>query len=160
MDLMPGPGKATGGVDIIEHNELKEKNRKIQTKLLDSMSEADTLKKENVKLRQENEVYEKDMKDVKKERDLHKQSQDQQKQVIEELVEQLEIKSKEKSGYEAENQSLVEGIKELRNDNAMLLKKVSQIQQQQVDKMDEINKLYDQLNKQKVDEEIKQDPDL
>ena len=68
------------------------------------------------------------MEEAQKERNTFKKSSEQQQVVITEMVEQLEIKSKEKTGYELENESLTEKVKELQNDNALLFKKVTQLQ--------------------------------
>ena len=62
----------------------------------------------------------------------------------------IEIKSREKNGYEQENKLLIEKIKELEAENCMYFKRVSDLTQQQVDKMNEINLLYEQIKTQHI----------
>ena len=64
--------------------------------------------------------------------------------MINDLVIQLEIKSREKSGFEAENRELIEKIKELEFDSSLYMKKINDLQKQQVDKLNEINEMYEE----------------
>lgn len=91
-----------------------------------------------------------ELKMIISERDKYKQGSEQQKTVIEDLVIQIEIKSKEKNGIAEENELLTIKIKELQNDNTLLLKKVHDLQTQQVDKMNEMNQLYDQIKSMQI----------
>ncbi len=79
MSLMPADGKSiSSGVDLIEHNQLKEKNRSLQTKLLDHVEKVEELKGENETLQAHKIRLEQELEEVTKQRDLHLKSSQQQ----------------------------------------------------------------------------------
>lgn len=153
IDYLPVAAETGGGVSVnkIELQELKEKNRVLQQKLIEARERVDQLMDGKDEVEVNAEGLQEMVESLQKDKDTLQKNCDQQKNVITELVEQLEIKSKEKNGVEAENEALTDKIKELQGDNALLFKKVCDLQQQQVDKMNEINKLYDQIKTNQVD---------
>ena len=67
------------------------------------------------------------------------------------MVEKLTIKTKEANGLTSEIRSYAAKIHELENDNDLLFKKINDMQQSQLKKMDEINTLYDEVRVQSAE---------
>ena len=78
---------------------------------------------------------------------------DQQAQVINDMKETIEVKTKQNNALISENELLSGKIKELSNDNALYFKKIMDLQSQMVDKMNDANQLYEEaksLNKSSI----------
>jgi len=69
---------------------------------------------------------------------------DQMSTVISEMRESLEIKTKQNNALVSENELLSGKIKELNQDNALYFKKIMDLQNQMVEKMNDANQLYEE----------------
>lgn len=58
---------------------------------------------------------------------------------------QIEIKSKEKLGFETENKLLIERIKELESENVLYFKWIADLSNMMADKANEMNRLHEQI---------------
>ena len=56
---------------------------------------------------------------------------------------QIEIKSKEKLGFETENKLLIERIKELESENVLYFKRIADLSNMMADKANEMNQLHE-----------------
>jgi len=63
---------------------------------------------------------------------------------------QIEIKSKEKLGFETENKLLIERIKELESENVLYFKWIADLSNMMADKANEMNQLHEQIQKRHI----------
>ena len=132
-----GSGVEINGSNTEKLHQLNIELRETYKKLAKSNESVVSLKERVTVLEKENQTFSQDNKKLSTE-------YDQMKSIINDMREKVEIRTKEHSGLKSENELLNARIKELTNDNALYFKKIMELQNQMVEKMNDANQLYEE----------------
>jgi autophagy-related protein 16-1 len=130
------------GVDFSGSN--TEKLHQLNTELRETYKKLAESNESVASLKEKVAVLEKENQSLSDQNKKFADESDRTKTVISELIEKLEIRTKEHTALKKENELLNGKIKELTNDNALYFKKIMDLQNQMVEKMNDANQLYEE----------------